>query len=131
MRNKLLALSLVLLLILPLLISCTGTGNSGVALVPQTANTIVEVQVGQILSDMVLQGVYSGLAQNNPSWPQTEDAAVNQILLKTGLDLSGVSTAVFFADIESNDQTQNTYKGVIASGNFNETTSIAKIKQQT
>jgi hypothetical protein len=89
------------------------------------------VQVGQILSDMVLQGVYSGLAQNNPSWPQTEDAAVNQILLKTGLDLSGVSTAVFFADIESNDQTQNTYKGVIASGNFNETTSIAKIKQQT
>jgi len=131
MRKKLFALSLVLLLILPLLISCTGAGNSGVALVPQTANTVVEVEVGQILSDMVLQGVYSGLAQNNTSWPQTEDAAVSQILLKTGLDLSGVSTAVFFADIESDDRTQNTYNGIIASGNFNETTSIAKIKQQT
>jgi hypothetical protein len=126
-----LPICLVLFLILPLVTSCTSAGNSGVALVPQTANTVVEVQVGQILSDMVLQGVYTGLAQQNPSWPQTEDAAVNQILLKTGLDLSGVSTAVCFADIESNDQTQNTYKGIIASGNFNETTSIAKIKQQT
>jgi hypothetical protein len=131
MIKKLLVSCLVLLLVLPLLISCTGAGNSGVAMVPQTANTVVEVQVGQILSDMVLQGVYTGLAQKNPTWPQTEDAAVNQILLKTGLDLSGVSSAVYFADIESNDQTQNTYKGIIASGTFNETTSIAKIKQQT
>ena len=129
--KKLLPLCLVILLILPLLISCTGAGNSGVSLVPQTANTVVEVQVGQILNDLVLQGVYTGLAQKNPSWPQTEDAAVNQILLKTGLDLSGVSTAVCFADIESNNRTQNTYQGIIASGNFNETTSIAKIKQQT
>jgi hypothetical protein len=131
MLKKLLPLSLVLLLIVPLFISCAGTGNSGVVLVPQTANTVIEVQVGQILSDMVLQGVYTELAQNNSTWPQTEDVAVNQILLKTGLDLSGVSSAVFFADIESNNQSQNTYNGLIASGTFNETTSIAKIKQQT
>lgn len=131
MLKKLLPLGLVLLLIVPLVISCAGAGSSGVALVPQTANTVVEVQVGQILSDLVLQGVYTGLAQNNPSWPQTEDAALNQILLKTGMDLSGVSSAVYFADIESNNQTQNTCNGIIASGNFNEATSIAKIKQQT
>ena len=131
MLKKLLPLCLVILLIVPLVISCTGAGSSGVALVPQTANTVVEVQVGQILSDLVLQGVYTGLAKNNPTWPQTEDAALNQILLKTGMDLSGVSSAVCFADIESNNQAQNTYNGFIASGSFNETTSIAKIKQQT
>ncbi len=131
MLKKLIPVCLVFFIALPLISSCTGTNNSAELLIPRIANTVVEVQVGQIVSDTVLQLAYNELAQNNPSWPQTTDAAESQLLLKTGLDLSGVATAVYFADIESTATTQNTYHGVIASGSFNESTSIAKIKQQT
>jgi hypothetical protein len=131
MLKKFLPVCLVLLMVMPLIASCTGTNNSAELLIPRTANTVVEVQVSQIISDTALQVAYTEMAQNNPSWPQTVDAAETQLLQKTGLDISGVSTAVYFADIESTANTQNTYHGVIASGSFNESASISKIKQQT
>ncbi len=126
MWKKLLPVCLGLLLVLLIIVSCTQADNSSELLIPQATNTVVEVQVGQIISDTVLQLAYAQMVQSNPSWPQNVDA----VLLKTGLDLSGVSGAVYFADIESNAKTQNTYRGIIASGSFNESASIANIKQQ-
>jgi len=131
MLKKFLPVCLVLFLVLPLIASCTGTNNSAELLIPRTANTVVEVQVGQIIGDTAFQVAYTEMTQNNPSWPQTVDAAETQLLQKTGLDITGVSTAVYFADIESTGATQDTYHGVIAFGSFNESASIAKIKQQT
>jgi hypothetical protein len=129
--KKLLASSLVLLLILPVAVSCSAANASETILVPRTANMVVQIQVGNILSNPALQIAYNELAKVNPAWPQTTNDALNQLLQKTGFDLSSISTAVFFADIESTGQTQNSYVGMIASGTFNESTLIAKIQQQT
>ena len=96
MWKKLLPVCLGLLLVLLIIVSCTQADNSSELLIPQATNTVVEVQVGQIISDTVLQLAYAQMVQSNPSWPQNVDA----VLLKTGLDLSGVSGAVYFADIE-------------------------------
>ena len=131
MTKKLLASCLVLFLILPVVISCTSAKSSDPLLVPVTANAVVEIQVGKIFSNSALQLAYEELAKVNPAWPQTANDILNQLSQKTGFDLSSISTAVFFSDIESTGQPQNTYAGVIASGTFNESTLIAKIQQQT
>jgi hypothetical protein len=131
MLKKLLTICLILFLILPLVMSCTATNSSDPLLVPAIANTVVEVQVGKILSNPVLLIAYNELAKNNPAWPQTTNDALDQLLQKTGLDLSNISTAIYFADIESSSQPQNNYGGMIVSGSFNQSTLIAKIQQQT
>ena len=131
MTKKLLASCLVLFLILPVVISCTSAKSSDPLLVPVTAKTVVEIQVGKILGNSALQLAYEELAKVNPAWPQTANDILNQLSQKTGFDLSSISTAVVFSDIESTGQPQNTYAGVIASGTFNESTLIAKIQQQT
>ena len=131
MLKKLLVSCLVLFLIVPGVIACTSVKASDSVLVPMTANTVVEVQLGKILSNPALQLAYEELAKANPAWPQTANDVLNQLSQKTGFDLSSISTAVFFSDIESTGQPQNTYAGVIASGAFNESTLIAKIQQQT
>ena len=131
MMKKLLAGCLVLFLILPGVISCTSAKSSDPLLVPVTAKTVIEIQVGNILNNPGLQLAYEELAKANPAWPQTANDVLNQLSQKTGFDLSSISTAVFFSDIESTGQPQNTYAGVIASGTFNESALIAKIQQQT
>ncbi len=131
MVKKLMATCLGLLLILPAVIACSAVNASATTLVPATANMLVQIQVGRIISNPALTTAYGELAKMKSSLPQTADDALNQFLQKTGLDLHTVSTAVFFADIESTDKTQNTYVGLIASGTFNESTLITKIEQQT
>ncbi len=130
MMKRLLTGCLVLVLILPGLLSCSDAKTSEIKLVPAAANTIMQIQVGKILSNSALQIAYNELAKKYPSWPQTANDAFNQLLQKTGFDLSSVSSAVFFANIESTGQTPNSYAGMIASGKFNESTLIDKIQQQ-
>ena len=131
MIKKLLACSLVLVLILPGMLSCSVAKTAEIVLVPATANTVVKIQVGKILSNQALLIAYEELAKTNPVWPQTADDALNQLLQKTGFELSSISTIVFFTDIASTSQSQNTFAGMIASGTFNESTLVAKIQQQT
>jgi hypothetical protein len=131
MVKKLVATCLGLLLILPAVIACSIANASATTLVPASANIVVQIQVGRILSNPALTIAYGELAKMKSSWPQTAEDALNQLLQKTGLDLHTVSTAVFFADIKSTDKTQNTYAGLISSGSFNESTLTAKIQQQT
>jgi hypothetical protein len=82
MLKKLLAICLILFLILPLVMSCTATNSSDPLFVPAIANTVVEVQIGKILSDPVLLIAYNELAKNNPAWPQTTNNALDQLLQK-------------------------------------------------
>lgn len=131
MVKKLLVSCLVVILILPAVSSCSDTNASETPLVPGTANMVVEVQVGKILGNPALSIAYSELAKTEPTWPQTTDDALNQLVQKTGFDLSSVTTAVLFADIESANRTQNAYAGLIASGTFSESALIAKLQQQT
>jgi hypothetical protein len=117
--------------ILPAVVSCSAARASETILVPGIANVVVKIQVGQILRNPALLIAYDELAKTHPAWPQTAGDALDQLLQKTGFALSSISDAVFFADIESTNQTQNTYAGMIASGTFDESALIAKIKQQT
>jgi len=131
MLKKLLASSLVLFLILPLMISCSAENASETILVPGTANMVVKVLVGKILNNTTFQTAYDELAKKNPELPQTLNEVLNQLVQKTGFDFASISTAVFFSDIESTSPKQNTYSGMIASGTFNESTFIARIEQET
>ena len=131
MLKKLLVSCLVLFLIVPGAIACTSVKASDSVLVPMTANTVVEVQLGKILSNPALQLAYEELVKVNPMWPQTANDVLNELFQKTGFDLSNISTAVFFSDIESTSQPENAYAGLIASGTFDESKLIIKIQQQT
>lgn len=131
MLKKFLASCLFLLLIISMTISCSAVKAPESNLVPGKANLVVQLQVGRILSDPVLQVAYNELAKMNPAWPQTANDTVNQLLQKTGFDLSTITSSVFFADIESTSQTQNTYAGIIATGTFKESDLITNIKRQT
>jgi hypothetical protein len=131
MVKRLLVICSLLLLILLPVTSCSGSNASAVTLVPSAANSVVQIQVGQILSNPALKITYDELAKSKPSWPQTADDALNQILQHTGVDPYTITTAVFFADIESANITQNTYQGIIAFGSFDELSLIAKIEEQT
>ena len=131
MVKRLLVICLLLLLILLPVASCSVPNASAVTLVPSAANTVVQIQVGQILSNPALKKTYDELAKSNSSWPQTADDALNQMLQNTGVDPYTITTAVFFADIESANITQNTYHGIIASGSFDELSLIAKTEEQT
>lgn len=130
MLKKLLVSCLVLLLILPAAFSCSASQTSAALLVPGTASAVIQIQVSKIITNPSLRLAYGELAKAQLGWPQTADNALNQLMQKTGFDLSGVTTAVFFADIESVNQTQNNYAGLIASGTFNESTLVANIQQQ-
>ena len=131
MVKKFLVGCLVLLIILPASFSCSSAKAPAAALIPGTANVVVQIQVAKILTNPALKIAYGELAKAEQAWPQTTDDALNQLLQKTGFDLSSVSTAVFFANIQSTNQTRNTYAGLIASGTFNESALTAKIQQQT
>jgi hypothetical protein len=131
MVKKLLASFVVLLMILPAALSCASSANaSSNVLVPPAANTVVEIQVDKLVNNPSLKAAYGELVKSHPGWPQTADDAFNQVLNKTGLDLSTASSALFFADIESTGETKDMYAGVIVSGAFDQTTLIAKIQEQ-
>ena len=130
MLKKLLACCLVLVLTLPGMLSCSGAKTSEIKLVPAAANTIIQIQVGKILSNSAIQIAYDELAKTKPAWPQTVNDVLSQLVQKTGIDLSTISSVVLFADIESTGQTQENYSGIIASGKFKESELIAKIQQQ-
>lgn len=129
MVKKLMVTLLVIILILPAF-SCSASNAREIQLVPGTANMVLQIQAEKILTNSVLNIAYGELAKAEPTWPQTVGDALNQMAQKTGFDLSSISSAVFFADIESANQTQNTYVGLIASGTFNEAALIAEVQQQ-
>jgi hypothetical protein len=130
MLKKLLACCLVLVLTLPGMLSCSGAKTSEIKLVPAAANTIIQIQVGKILSNSAIQIAYDELAKTKPAWPQTVNDVLSQLVQKTGIDLSTISSVVLFADIESTGQTQESYSGIIVAGKFKESELIAKIQQQ-
>jgi hypothetical protein len=112
------------------MLSCSGAKTSEIKLVPAAANTIIQIQVGKILSNSAIQIAYDELAKTKPAWPQTVNDVLSQLVQKTGIDLSTISSVVLFADIESTGQTQESYSGIIVAGKFKESELIAKIQQQ-
>jgi hypothetical protein len=131
MVKSLLAGCLVLFLVAPVLSGCGAAGATAPSLVPGTANAVIQVQVAKMIASPTLRLAYGELAATRPDLPPTVDDALGQFIEKTGVDLASVSTAIFFADIESADDTGATYAGIIASGQFNESAIVARVQQQT
>jgi hypothetical protein len=131
MLKKITASLMIFPLIIAAAVSCAAPGASEASLIPASANVVVQMQVGKILSNPALQLAYGELAKGHTEWPQTTTDALSQFLQKTGFDLSSISTVDFFADVVSANETQNAYAGAIASGTFNEPALVAKAQQQT
>jgi hypothetical protein len=130
LKRLLVVCSLVLFILLPVA-SCSIANDSAITLVPASANTVVQIQIGQILSNPALKKTYDELAKIKPLWPQSADEVLNQMLQNTGVDPYTITTTILFAAIDSANKTQNTYHGIIASGSFDESSLIAKIEEQT
>jgi hypothetical protein len=130
MVKKILLIVPILILLLSVAFSCSATNSAEIKMVPGTANMVAQIQVGKVLKNPALQIAYGELATMNSTWPRTVNDLLNQLKQKTGVDLLTISTAVFFADIESANQTQNMYAGVIASGTFDEAALVNQFQQQ-
>jgi hypothetical protein len=128
--KKILSVGLVLIVLLSVTLSCSATKSAEITLVPGSANAVVQIQVGKVLKNAVLQIAYGELATMNSTLPQTISDLLNQLKQKTGFDFYTISSAVFFADIESANQTQNVYAGVIVSGTFDEPALAEQLQQQ-
>lgn len=129
MVKKLLVGFAVMLMIVPATLACGPT--SGVANgmpVPPAANSIMKIKVDQLVNNPELKVAYEQLVKGRSGWPQTADAALTQVLTKTGIDLSTTTSAVFFADVESGSDQQNMYAGVIATGSFKQPAVIDSIQ---
>jgi hypothetical protein len=131
MIKKILLIVLVLVLILPVAFSCSAVNSAELGLVPGTANVVLQIQVSKVFSNPALQIVYAELASMNTTLPQTTGDLLNLLKEKTGFDFSTISNAVFFADLESANQTQNMYAGAIVSGTFDESSLVEQLQQQT
>ena len=129
MIKKLIGVCLAVTLILPAVISCSSPNAPATLPIPGTANAVEQIQVSKILDNSALNIAYGQLAATRPAWPQTAADAVNQLLQKTGFDLTSVSSVIFFADIVSTNQTENTYAGMVASGTFDAPALIARVQQ--
>jgi len=129
--KKLLLVCLSLLLFVPVLAGCAepGSASKGI-LVPPSANMVVKVDVSRILNNPVLSIAYTELAKTETDWPATVNDVVARVLQETGIDLSSISTAYIFGDIESMDHSQQQYAGMIASGSFNESDIVARVEQK-
>jgi hypothetical protein len=131
MVKRLLAVIAVILVIAPALVACGPAAGQEVANgvpIPPSANSVMKVKVDQIVTNPAVKAAYESLVKSHPDWPQTADAAFSQVLSKTGIDLTTVSSAIFFASMQSVSANQTAYAGVIATGSFKQSAVIDSIQ---
>ena len=118
---------LVLVLMLAMVAGCEAAEITAIELVPQNANLIAEVQVSKIINDPDLRSAYEE-AEKGPGEPQTVEAAMDELVEESGIDLGDFHRAVIFADITEMDGAG--YVGVIAEGTFDEEQFIDNLKRK-
>lgn len=87
-------------------------------LVPETANLIGHIEVGDITGDGSIADMYAAMPKDEGD-PQTIEEALEQALSMSDLDLTGFYDAWVFSDVSRN-ATDNTYCGAILRGDFNQ-----------
>jgi hypothetical protein len=115
----------------PALVACGPAAGQQVANgapIPPSANSVMKVKVDQIVNNPAVKAAYESLVKSHTDWPQTADAAFSQVLSKTGIDLTTVSSAIFFADIKSASADQMAYAGIIVTGSFKQSAVIDSIQ---
>jgi len=107
-------------LILTTLTGCGNSQTSSIKLVPQAANMVANVQIGNILNDQELITAYDNISKGADK-PHTVQAALDEVTQKTGINLRDFTQGLIFGDINSMQaDTANGYFGLIAQGTFNE-----------
>jgi hypothetical protein len=113
--KKTIPLLIVVTLVL-LLVGCNGTAGTitPIELVPQSADMVGKIKIGQILGDTDLAGLYASLPKDSDT-PQTFDEVIDMVITEAGIDLTDFEEALIFGDTSS--RTGNTsYFGAIVEG---------------
>ena len=121
-------LSLVLFLALVLAACNGGTQVSQQLdldrLIPQQANFIAKVRVGEILRDLDFYSFYDRAPKGSGDPPSLEDL-LDLALGETGVDLREFESAIIFGDVSREDE----FVGAMAKGRFEQATLLAALEE--
>ena len=122
--NRIYGLSLVFFLAL-VLAACGGGAEVSQQLdperlIPQQANFIAKVQVGEILRDLDLGSFYDRAPKSSDD-PQSFEELLDLALGETGVDLREFETAILFGDVSREDE----FVGALAKDSFEQATLLA------
>lgn len=131
--KKILAI-LLTTLVITLLIGCSETDDevasvAAIEIVPQRADMVAQITVGDILDDAVLESLYARLPKD-PDDPQTLEEGLATVIKETGIDLGDLEEVLIFGDTSSGTGDQS-YIGAIAAGTFTEDSFITDIEEST
>jgi hypothetical protein len=120
---------LIVALIFSLLIGCNGTvkTETSIDLVPQRADMVGKLYIGQILGDSELIELYNSLPKDSDT-PQTFENAIDMVIEEAGFNLRDFEEIVIFGQTSSGSGDTD-YFGAIVEGSFNEGDLIAAIEE--
>ena len=119
---------IVMALILSLGVACGGTGGGeSLGLVPQGAEMVGHIGVGELLGNSDLIALYDALPKDADD-PQTVDAALGDFREETGIDLRSFDELLIFGDLATGlDEVE--YAGVIGTGVFDTARFLSDIEE--
>ena len=125
--NRIYGLSLGFIVTLVLAACGGGTEMSGPVdperLIPEQANFIAKVNVGEIFRDPDLESFYNQVP-NSSDDPQGFEDLLDLALGQTGVDLREFESAILFGDVSRDDE----FFGAIARGRFEQATLLAALE---
>jgi len=109
---------IIVTLVISLLIGCGGTvsESENSALLPQRADTVGLLELGRILDDRDITGLYDRLPKEAGD-PETFDEAMDQATDESGIDPRSFKDVLFFADTSSGTG-DSSYFGAIVTGSI-------------
>jgi LEA14-like dessication related protein len=128
MKKSQTAVLFIAILLASLLVACgqkTKGGTDQISLVPETANMIGHVELGQIIGDADIAEVYAALPKQVGD-PQTIEEVLATAMDMSNLDLSDFEEGWVFSDI-SLAASDNAYYGAILKGTFEESSLLASV----
>jgi hypothetical protein len=128
--KKLTAVFISVIMVVAALTGCTAPEPSPISLVPQSANLVAEIKIGNILNDQALVAGYDDASINTDN-PQTVQEELDKIKDKTGLNLHDFSQVLLFCDTTNIKDPGDTYGGIIAQGTFNEKQFVQNIEDKS
>lgn len=131
-KNVIVLLLIVAFLVVSPLVGCSKSSSgaaSPIGLVPEKVNMVTQADLGSILQDNNLTGMYDKFPKD-ASYPQTFSDAVNELKDKYNIDLKIFQEGVLFADVSTSGDSGD-YSGAIVEGTFNQNDLIAAIQSES
>ena len=93
-------------------------------LIPEQANFIAQVKVGEILRDLDFESFYDRASKSSDD-PQSFEELLDMALGETGVDLREFQSAILFGDVSREDE----FVGAMAEGRFEQATLKAALEE--